>query len=233
MDYKKYYRKNITYITHTDDRIRKILDVIRDLSPESLLDIGCGNGYLLKQLVKIPSLNNMALNAVDIYNKPKIEKLNYKNADITLGLPYSNNIFKCVILGEVIEHVPNPDFVLREIYRVLKPGGYLVISTPNLVSWANRLLVLLGIQPFYTETSSERKFGRIFKFLGQGNKTEGHLKIFTNRSLYEILTYCKFKVIHSFGVMFFFPWPISIFDKMMTYFPGLSSGLLYVAKKEV
>src|SRR5690606_16552983 len=111
---------------------------------------------------------------------------------ITKSLPFEKNEFDCVILGEVIEHVPNTDFVLQEIRRVLKKNGTLLISTPNLVSWANRILVPLGIQPLFTEVSNEVNLGRFFSFLGQGGKVQGHLRIFTFKSLEEILVKERF-----------------------------------------
>ncbi|HUD09782.1 MAG TPA: class I SAM-dependent methyltransferase [Patescibacteria group bacterium] len=230
MKFDKYYLKNKTFITFTDMRIGKIIKIIIDISPNSILDVGCGSGYLLTNLHS--KLSSTKLYGIDIYPNKKLNKeIIYKQADITEGLPFKSKVFECVVLGEVIEHVPNPDFLLREINRVLKKDGILIISTPNLVSWANRVLVLLGVQPLFTETSNEVNLGRKLAILGQGAKVQGHLKIFTSDSLTEILEREKFKIINKHGVTFFFPFPISLLDKFFTKFITLSSGLLYVVKK--
>lgn len=229
MNFENYYKKNKTYITFTDVRLGKIIDLVEKLNPESLLDIGCGSGYLLDKLSE--AIDSHKLWGVDVYSIKKNKKWNYKKADINNTFPFKANSFDCIILGEVIEHVPDPDFLLKESYRVLKKSGTLIISTPNLVSWANRLLVLLGIQPLFTETSSEVNLGRHFKILGQGEKTQGHLRIFTHRSLLEILEKEKFKVKERYGVPFFFPFPVSVIDTLFTKVVNLSSGLLYVCKK--
>jgi len=227
-NFSKYYQQNLTYLPYIDKRLKKIIQLIIDLKPKSVLDIGCGNGLLLNELIKVNKANYYG---VDVFTR-KNTTFAYKKSDITKELPFNNDTFTCVILGEVIEHVPNPDFVLKEIYRILKKDGYLIISTPNLVSWANRILILFGIQPFFTETSSYKKLGRFFSFLGQGSDAQGHLKIFTYKSLDEILQMYKFKVQKRFGVPFFFPFPISIIDDIFTHYVPLTSGLLYLAKKD-
>ena len=229
MNFERYYQKNKTYISFTDVRLGKIISLVKEINPKSLLDIGCGSGYLLDQLSETVISHNLW--GIDVYYIKKNKKWNYKKADITNAVPFKSNSFECLILGEVIEHVPDPDFLLKECYRVLKKGGVMIISTPNLVSWANRLLVLLGIQPLFTETSNEINLGRRFKILGQGEKTQGHLKIFTSRSLTEILEKEKFKMKEKYGVPFFFPFPLSLVDKQFARFVSLSSGLLYVCKK--
>jgi 2-polyprenyl-3-methyl-5-hydroxy-6-metoxy-1,4-benzoquinol methylase len=229
MNFENYYEKNKTYITFTDVRLGKIIDIVSDLKPKNLLDIGCGNGYLLDQINE--RNKDASLWGVDVYDIDGKKKWKYKKADITNPLPFKANTFDCLVLGEVIEHVPDPDFLLKECYRVLNKKGTLIISTPNLVSWANRLLVLCGVQPIFTETSTEVNLGRYFKALGQGEKTQGHLKIFTHKSLEELLKREKFKVKEMYGVPFFFPFPLSLLDKFFTNFVSLSSGLLYVCKK--
>jgi SAM-dependent methyltransferase len=229
MDFKEYYLLNRTYITNIDKRLGKIIELVGKINPSSLLDIGCGEGYLLNELkIKYPRIQ---LSGIDVYEQSNKLNWNYKIADITEGLPFPDASFDCVILGEVIEHVPNPDFLLREIYRILATEGHIIVSTPNLVSWANRILVPLGIQPLFSETSSEINLGRYFKILGQGGKVQGHLKIFTHRSLEEILIHCNFRVIKKTGAPFFFPFPISIWDKFMSNFVSLASNLIYAGKK--
>ncbi len=54
-------------------------------------------------------------------------------------LPYKNQSFDVVLYTEVIEHVGNPLHWLREINRVLKPGGVVIVSTPNLLNWKQKL----------------------------------------------------------------------------------------------
>lgn len=227
-NFSTYYQKNHTYLPYIDTRLRKIIQLIQDLKPKKILDIGCGNGLLLNELRKF---HKAYYYGVDVYSNSKAF-YKYKKGDITKKVPFRDNQFDCVILGEVIEHVPNPDFVLTEINRILKKNGYLIISTPNLVSWANRILVLFGIQPFFTETSSYRKLGRYFSFLGQNTEAQGHLKIFTNKSLDEILEMYKFTVKGRFGVPFFFPFPLSLIDGFFTKFISFSSGLLYLTQKK-
>lgn len=230
MDFDTYYKKNKTYITYEDYRLNKIIEVVVDAQPSRILDIGCGSGFLLDRLSE--KLKKTKLVGVDVYPLKKNNRWAYKEADITHNLPYSKGSFDCVILGEVIEHVPDPDYILKEINRILVPKGMLIISTPNLVSWANRLLVLFGIQPLFTETSSEKNLGRVFKVLGQGGKVQGHLKIFTSRSLEEILIKEKFKITRKMGIPFFFPFPVSIIDRFFVNFISLASGTMYITQKK-
>jgi len=230
MDYEKYYEQNETYIISLDPRLKKIISLTSSLNPKKILDVGCGNGFLLNELSN--SLPKSSLTGVDVYTIPKNKRWSYKKADITKGLPFDNSSFDCVIIGEVIEHVPDPDFLLKETYKVLQKNGTLIISTPNLVSWANRLLVLAGVQPLFTETSSEKVLGRFHPVLGQGGKVQGHLKIFTFKSLEELLQKEHFNVEKKMGVPFFFPFPVSVVDTFMAKAVPLASGLLYVARKK-
>ncbi len=226
MTFEQYYQNNVTYISRVDPRLSAIIDIVEGLSPSSVLDIGCGRGFLLDRLV---DRGVSGLVGVDVFAEVEGAGWTYVAGDVTVGLPAGDASFEVVIAGEIIEHVPNPDLLLREIRRVLVPGGALVISTPNLVSWANRVLVPLGIQPLGTETSSEVALGRRLRVLGQGNQVQGHLKVFTHRALREILERYGFTVIARHGVPAFFPPPIDRLDRLFARSVALSSGLLFVA----
>jgi SAM-dependent methyltransferase len=62
-----------------------------------------------------------------------------ENVDLTQPLPYPSESYDLVILSEVIEHLPNFIPILREAARVLRPGGHLVLSTPNIARLHSRL----------------------------------------------------------------------------------------------
>lgn len=228
MSFEDYYRNNVTYISRLDPRLARIIDLVSEERPASTLDIGCGRGFLLRHLADRGLTN---LTGMDVYDDVPTDRWTYARGDVTTGLPFEDGAFECVIAGEIIEHVPNPDALLREIRRILAPGGMLVVSTPNIVSWANRVLVPLGVQPLGTETSSEIALGRRHRILGQGNQVQGHLKVFTSRALTEILERYGYSVERREGVPAFFPRPIDRIDRFISrQSTRFASGLLYVAR---
>ncbi|EAP99250.1 hypothetical protein JNB_03740 [Janibacter sp. HTCC2649] len=228
MSFEEYYQGNVTYISRVDPRLARIIELASELAPSSLLDIGCGRGFLLDQFA---DAGLTGLTGVDVYDDVVSERWSYARGDVTQRLPFEDASFACVVAGEIIEHVPDPDHFLREIRRVLEPGGHLIISTPNMVSWANRILVPLGVQPLGTETSSEIALGRKHRVLGQGNQVQGHLKVFTHKALKEILERYGFVVTRREGVPTFFPPPIDKLDKVLSRrLVPVASGLLYVGK---
>ena len=106
------------------------------------LDIGSGTGELI-QLVK--DRFNVNSYAAD-YTKSliKIPSQEVDVADLNdCSLPYDDNFFDAITFTEVIEHLENHRKILEEIGRVLKPGGCLIITTPNILNMKSRIRFLL------------------------------------------------------------------------------------------
>jgi SAM-dependent methyltransferase len=63
-------------------------------------------------------------------------------------LPYGENVFDLVLLDQVLEHLPlAPHFLLRQVFRCLKPEGRLLLCVPNFARWENRWKLLRGGNP--------------------------------------------------------------------------------------
>lgn len=77
-------------------------------------------------------LKNSVLYGVDIASD-KVKRLNRKNTQVADGrkLPFKTNYFDSVVLAEVIEHQTDPMTFFIEAYRVLKPRGVFLVTTPN------------------------------------------------------------------------------------------------------
>ena len=97
----------------------------------SLLDIGCG---------KMPYKNYILKNStVDAYVGLDIENALAYDKDIKpdytwdgKDMPFENNSFDCAFATEVLEHCPEPEIVLKEVFRVLKPNGIFFFTVPFL-----------------------------------------------------------------------------------------------------
>jgi len=78
--------------------------------------------------------------------------------DLDLGLPLPDASFDVVWCSEVIEHLRFPTATLAELRRVTKPGGLLVLTTPNSWFWLARLACLVGLTPKRCQNSDHKHF---------------------------------------------------------------------------
>jgi methionine biosynthesis protein MetW len=129
-----------------------------DKNPSSrVIDLGCGDGnFTLKAKEKI-GCNEIY--GIEVY-EPSIEKAKDKGIRVIKDdlnkFPYSfkDNTFDVIVSNQVIEHLFYPVKFFREIHRILKSGGYTVLSTENLASWDNLFALLLCYTPFSMEFGS-------------------------------------------------------------------------------
>ena len=117
----------------------------------------------------------------------------------------------------------------------MKKDGYLIISTPNLLAWFNRILVPIGIQPLFVEPSTKSKLvgaGPLKRFK-QDSVPVGHVRIFTLSALRDILEMHGFKILEVKGAIYEsgFPKNVLKIDKLFSKRPTLSSHLVILAKK--
>lgn len=220
-------------------REKRSIGLIAQYAPKKakILDIGCGMGHFLVELSKVEG-NKYQLNGVDYseYNVKKAKKLpfNFKRCNIEDGLPFKKGELDVIYAGELIEHLVDPDAFLEECNKSLKKNGYIVISTPNLVSWYNRIIFALGIQPIFYESSTRSpKIGAgPLKFIKQGKIPVGHIRIFTNRALKDLLVSQGFEIVKVKGANFdSLPKPMRIVDSVFNIYPRLASNQIVIAKK--
>ena len=106
----------------------------------NLLDAGCGTGIETANLRRLaPGLN---IHGVDISSIALADAASRQGASAAVlyqaaleRLPFADSVFDYISSHEVIEHIEDPAAVLREFWRVLKPGGIVAIATPNGASW--------------------------------------------------------------------------------------------------
>ncbi len=102
-----------------------------DLNNKLLLDAGFGTGWFSKKARErgayVFSMDLGENLLAEVAKKCDSERV----VGSILSMPFEDNMFDYVISSEVIEHTPEPYKAIKEIYRVLKPGGIMVLSTPN------------------------------------------------------------------------------------------------------
>ncbi|WMT44431.1 MAG: class I SAM-dependent methyltransferase [Cuniculiplasma divulgatum] len=208
-------------------RLLKCKTLIEKVKPRKMLNLGFESVEVARFLTSEIELHpeNYILVDIDRMSVTKAKDAGFKSISLDLSheiLPFSDNHFDLVYMGELIEHLLNPDFSIREIYRVTKSGGKIIITTPNLASWYNRILLLAGMAPINIEVSTEEVVGRKFKFLGNGSPPVGHIRLFTERAMVEFL---QKKGIYHFHIIGYERGDVK-FDRLFSKFPSIASGII-------
>ena len=164
--------------------IKSIENILKneETSGTELLDIGCGNGFLTKQISKFyKSAVGIDLSGTGIEQAQKFnnEKLEFRNMSLDQMIEEGKK-FKFITSFEVIEHQYLPDDFLNQINKILEDDGKLLISTPYHGYIKNLLISLLGKHDFH--------FNPLWR--------HGHIKFFSIKTLSDLLRKCNFKVIN-------------------------------------
>jgi len=114
----------------------------RDLTGH-VLDYGAGTGGLARRLVALNRFETVS--AADIMPDPgDMGPVEWIEQDLNEPIQGYDGAFDVVVAAEVIEHLENPRFTMREIFRLLRPGGTAIVTTPNNESW--RSLISLPLR---------------------------------------------------------------------------------------
>ena len=194
-----------------------------------VVDVGCGDGTAAATAG--PILAGHRIVGVD-WSQDALRRARPRLAHVVRGeldhggLPFADGCADAVLFSEVVEHLVDPDRALDELRRILRPGGHLMLSTPNLAAWYNRALLLAGWQPVFSEVSLRGIHGR------PGSEVVGHLRLFTARALRSFLLSAGFEDVRITGAPFHgVPRGLRLIDRAACAVPSAASILLAHARR--
>lgn len=196
-----------------------------DLKKPRFVELGCADGGFAQFLAEKCDAIAYGMDITPM----SIEQAKNKGVRATLGdlskkFKFESSFFDAVIALETIEHIFDTDLFLEEIERILKNGGYCILSTPNLASIQNRIRLFFNKYPRYLSHEAG----------------DGHIFLYTLPELIKQMEKHGLVVVKSTSPNFFNPfitkrWMPRFGRKIFMYlgdvFPTLGSHLIVLAKK--
>jgi ubiquinone/menaquinone biosynthesis C-methylase UbiE len=168
-----------------ESRLKKCVRLMEPLPPGKMLDIGCSTG----DWALYWQSRGWTPGGVDI-DREHVEIARERGVDARYcdlncqPIPFENRVFDLIFAGEVIEHLVDTDGFLQELNRCCRPNGHLLLTTPNLASFENRIRLLFGIYP---------------KWLNYNLCESGHVRGYTPGMLKKQLAAHDFQVVRQLG----------------------------------
>lgn len=175
--------------------ILRLLSEIKLPQDTLMLDLGCDDGMWTMNVAKVARTKNII--GVEIVKErgrlAEQKGINVIYSDLGKKIPFSDKSADLIHANQVIEHLNDTDTFVSEISRILKPGGYVVVSTEILSSWHNIFALLFGYNPFSLTNISATKaaignpmaFHITDDFNWPGTSWQ-HQRIFTIRTISEL-----------------------------------------------
>lgn len=131
--YQEGVKKNIFQWIWHSNKLRNVLTSIKEenSNPSTILDVGAASGWFLHELKK--KFDNADCTGIDVYGKAiDYGKKKYKDIKLLRAdahkLPFKDESFEVIVCCEVLEHVENSEAVIREMKRVLKKNGSIIVE---------------------------------------------------------------------------------------------------------
>jgi len=180
---------------------KNIINFFEKNNRAKFLDLGCDDG--VATIMMANKISTKKVYGVEIVKKQialaqkkgiLVEEFNLNDRFI-----YKDESFDVVHANQVIEHLYNSDNFISEIYRILKPNGYAIISTENASSWCNIFASIMGWEIFSLTNFSSKKqgIGNPFSLHRDAEvylDSWNHVRIYNIRGLKEYLEAFGFKV---------------------------------------
>lgn len=223
-----------------------VLDLLgrRRIRAKRYLDVGCGDcSFTLRLAEAVGAVEVYGVDISDVYVKEKPIKV--LKCDVHKEkLPFPEAYFDLVTAIEVIEHMSFGDNLVKNCYSVLKAGGYLLITTPNLANWVNRLLLLFGYQlrefppsRYYLVGYPYKPKSRPSAYYRLSHKTpepySEHLSGYTLKGLCDLLRVHGFELISKVGCPYYFERfkLLNVIEKSISRVPSLAGHIVVLARK--
>lgn len=225
--------KPVSIVRHPRDRFEMTALISSTSGGGRYLEIGAGSGNIALTVLKkydelvLTELSNVRVNELSKlfkdHAKVKVIQHNIDND----ALDYPDGYFDTVVMVAVIEHLVDPKIALKELHRVLKPGGRLIIDTPNIAKWTRRIKLLLGYFP--STASLDEGLLCYDKKTPTDLYDDGHLHYFTFRSLSRLCIAGRFSKVEWFG---YGSWKSTRTPSFLgRFFPTIFSEVFMVAYK--
>jgi len=187
----------------------------------AVLDCGANNGWAFTQLVERCPLSKDQYFGVEwnvrCAEEARERGFNVVQGDLNAGIPHESERFSCVFALSLVEHLLNPCRFLREAHRVLRPGGRLVVLTPNISTYFTAALILMGRMPSsgpHPDSTELLRKEELFKVSSNDLRPDPedatpvhrHLVVFSYLVLRDYLKMLRFERVegHGFGL---YPFP--------------------------
>ena len=186
--YNEFYRQHFLDLDEEGNDFSKISPLWPQISNSArVLDIGCGAGSVSAHLVK----KGYEVYGLDIQEeavrRAQQKGLKAQVYDISRKLPFTEAFFDCVLALDILEHIFDPMACLREVHRVLKPDGHVIVTLPLHFNLRERLRILLGKGIIDIRSLSLDKAGILKSW------TFDHIRFFTLAEAKEMFRQAGFK----------------------------------------